>query len=254
MISGTPNTGPGIYGFNVTVTDTASNTYSKHMALDVIGSPIAPMRITNLTWNDPTLGDHYGNVQSACCGGTAPFTWTVTGLPPGMAYEPNSNSFNNYPSTPGGVQIYGVPQSVGTYNVRYQVTDATGATSSITVPMHVSALDEQFPNGNGYSLPNGTIDVPYSATFRVLGGSGPYTFSRTADGELPDGLAITPGTLTVSGTPLENGNFQFLRGSCSRIPLGTRFRGMKISASTAAPLPLRSIPTATTAITSAPHL
>ena len=69
-------------------------------------------------------------------------------------------------------------------------------------------LDVSLPGDYSvYSLPNGTINVAASATFQVLGGSGPYSFSQTTDGELPDGLSITSNTLTVSGTPLENGNF-----------------------------------------------
>jgi hypothetical protein len=205
-ITGNITGGPGNYTFAVTATDSNHVSSSKYMALDVVGSPIAPMRITNLTWNDPVLGDHYGNVQSVCCGGTAPFTWSVTGLPPGLTTEPNSNSFLQYPSAPGGVQIYGVAQQAGTFNVQYTVTDATGASSSVTVPLHVSVLDVNLPDQySAYNLPNGTIDVPYTATFRVLGGSGPYSFTRTID-ELPDGLAVNSSTLTVSGTPLENGS------------------------------------------------
>jgi hypothetical protein len=205
VISGTVNSGPGLYGFNVTAAD-GNVSYSKHMALDVIGSPIAPMEITNRTFNDPVFGDHYGNVQSVCCGGTAPFVWTITGLPPGLTYEPNSNSFLQYPATPGNVQIYGVPQQAGTFNVTYKVTDATNASTSLTVPMHVSLLDVNLPgNYSAYNLPNGIINVPYTSTFHVIGGSGPYSFTETIP-ELPDGLHVISNTLTVSGTPLENGS------------------------------------------------
>jgi hypothetical protein len=208
-ISGTITGGPGLYGFAVRVTDLSDNSTSKNMSLDVIGSPISPMQITNLTFNDPVFGSHYGNVQSVCCGGTGPFIWNVTGLPPGLTTEPNSNSFRQYPATPGNVQIYGVPQQTGTFNVKYTVTDATGASTSATVPMHVSALDVALPSAYGvYNLPNGTINVFYAPpAFRVLGGSGPYSFAKAASGELPDGLTINSGALTVSGTPLENNQF-----------------------------------------------
>jgi Putative Ig domain len=208
-ISGTITANPGLYGFQVTATDTKNNSYRKYVALDVTGSPAALMRIANLTFDDPTVGNHYGAVQSVCCGGTAPFTWTVKGLPPGLTTEPNSNSSQQYPSTPGGVQIYGVPQAAGTYNVQYTVTDKTGASTSLTIPMHVSVLDVSLPDASSaYGLPNGTIGVPYSQTFRVLGGSGlAYTLSQNLDGELPDGIKPGAGTLTVSGTPLENGQF-----------------------------------------------
>ena len=40
-ISGTVNAGPGKQNFNVTVTDTASHSYNKWMAIDVVGVPAA---------------------------------------------------------------------------------------------------------------------------------------------------------------------------------------------------------------------
>jgi hypothetical protein len=206
-ISGTVNAGagPGIYGFAVQVTDSGSNTGFKRMSLDVVG-PATGMRINSTWFNDPVLGDRYGNVGNLCCGGTGPFTWTVTGLPPGMTYEPNSNSYNNYPSFPGGVQLYGIPQQAGTYNVTFTVTDANNAKTSAVVAMHVSVLDVLINGGGGFGFPGGTIDTAYSgATFQVIGGTGPYAASQTANGEMPDGLKFAG--LTLSGTPLENGGF-----------------------------------------------
>jgi large repetitive protein len=235
-ISGTITAGPGLYGFTITATDSNQISYIKNTALDVIGSPIAPMRITTITFNDPVFGDRYGNVQGVCCGGTAPFTWTVSGLPPGLTTEANSNSFLQYPATPGNLQIYGVPQQMGTFNVQYTVTDATGATTSATIPMHVSALDVALPSNYGaYNLPSGTINTPYSATFRVLGGTGPYSFTKTINGELPDALSINSSTLTVSGTPLENGSnfntpgFQFQDSAGNTL---FRYEGISISGGT----------------------
>ncbi len=207
MISGTINTGPGVYGFGVQVTDSENNTGNLRMSLDVVGP--APNMQINTTWlNDPILGDHYGAVVSLCCGGTAPFTWTASGLPPGLAFEPNTNSFNNYPSNPGGLQIYGIPEQTGTYNASFTVTDVNGASSSVIIPMHVSILDVAIGNtGNGYNLPNGTLDTAYSATtFVVLGGTGTgYKVTETGNGNFPDGLKLSG--LTLSGTPLENGGF-----------------------------------------------
>ncbi len=211
-ITGNATTGPGPYGFTVTATDTNNASYSRQMSLDVIASPAVPFQIGGFAFNDAVVGERYGWAPGLCCGGTAPFTWTVTGLPTGLTTEPNSNSYLQYPSSPGSVQIYGVPQTVGTYNVTMTVKDASGATSSVTAPLHVSPLDVTLPStGSAYNLPNGTINLPYSATFSVIGGTGPYSFSQTIMGELPDGLGINSGTLTVSGTPVENG-FNFYPG------------------------------------------
>jgi len=205
-ISGTINSGPGLYGFGVQVTDSENNTGDLLMSLDVVG-PGPGMHI-NTTWlNDPILGDHYGAVVNVCCGGTAPFTWTASDLPPGLTIEPNSNSFTNYPSIPGGLQIYGIPEQTGTYNATFTVTDANLVSTSVIIPMHVSILDVAIGNtGNGFNLPSGTLDAPYSATFRILGGTGTGDkITQTANGNLPDGLKLSG--LTLSGTPLENGGF-----------------------------------------------
>lgn len=205
-ISGTINSGSGLYGFAVQVKDSENNTGNLRMSLDVVGGP---SMFINTTWlNDPILGDHYGAVVSLCCGGTAPFTWTASNLPPGLAYEPNSNSFTNYPSNPGGLQIYGIPEQTGTYDATFTVTDANLVTTSVIIPMHVSILDVAIGNtGNGYNLPNGTLEAAYSPTaFVVLGGTGTgYKVTQTPNGNFPDGLKLSG--VTLSGTPLENGEF-----------------------------------------------
>ncbi len=101
-------------------------------------------------------------------------------------------------------EIWGTPTETqnGPYNVQLTVTDFTGATATNTFPLNVSVLTV---DGNDY-LPSGTIGVPYSKTLRVVGGSGPYTVSEIA-GSLPDGVSLNPAAFLVSGTPLENGNF-----------------------------------------------
>jgi hypothetical protein len=56
------------------------------------------------------------------------------------------------------------------------------------------------------TLPNGTVNVPYSATLHAAGGSAPYTWSISA-GALPAGLHLDPNTGIVSGPPTVSGNF-----------------------------------------------
>ncbi|PYR52930.1 MAG: hypothetical protein DMF89_01060, partial [Acidobacteria bacterium] len=83
------------------------------------------------------------------------------------------------------------------------VTDATGATTTNTFPLRVSTLLQtaQFSNG--------TLGSTYAQTFRILGGTGPYTAVQL-NGQLPAGLTFDGATLTLSGTPTENGNFNKL--------------------------------------------
>jgi hypothetical protein len=50
------------------------------------------------------------------------------------------------------------------------------------------------------SLPNGLINVPYSATLAAINGAVPYTWSVVA-GSLPAGLSLNPTAGTITGTP-----------------------------------------------------
>ncbi|MCI0611424.1 putative Ig domain-containing protein, partial [bacterium] len=60
-----------------------------------------------------------------------------------------------------------------------------------------------------YSLPNGTIGVPYSKTFSAFGGSPPYQFLLKY-GELPDGITLDSSTGVLSGTATTPGQTSFL--------------------------------------------
>jgi hypothetical protein len=204
-IFGTPNTGPGRYGFNVTVTDTNNVSYTSTFSIDVIGVPpslpsLDPINV-NVIYKDATIGFSYARIVSVFSGGTAPFTWTATGLPPGMSIRPWNQAERVL--TPDDAEIWGTPTALGTFNAEVTVTDANGATASLAFPFSVSALGV---DGND-NLPNGTLGTAYSKTLRVLGGTGPYTVSlfNSLFQPLPAGLTLSG--LVVSGTPVENGNF-----------------------------------------------
>ena len=47
-------------------------------------------------------------------GGTAPFTWTATGLPPGLSLRTDATSSTVFP--PGGAEVWGTPTVAGAYN------------------------------------------------------------------------------------------------------------------------------------------
>lgn len=58
-------------------------------------------------------------------------------------------------------------------------------------------------------LPTGQVGTAYYATLMATGGTPPYTWSIVT-GTLPLGLALTPATGTISGTPIIQGTFSFV--------------------------------------------
>jgi putative Ig domain-containing protein/all-beta uncharacterized protein len=197
-IHGTVNTGPGNYGFRVIVTDDDHVSYVKQMAIDVIGVPPVLPQI-GIDFHDGTLGWPYTQNAWVSAGGTAPFTWTATGLPPGLSIRWGSGNTVSW-VTPGNVEITGSPTALGTYNVTLTVTDASGKTASNTFPLRITELLDYSNYGGG------TIFTPYSGKLRIIGGTLPYTAAEI-DGRLPAGLTFDPATFVVSGTPVENGSF-----------------------------------------------
>lgn len=205
VISGTvdPSVGSGKYTITVTATDSNHVSYSKLMSIAVIGTPPSLPNISpyGTLLDDPTLGLTTSLGLFVSGGGGAPFTWTATGLPPGMSIRAGSGVTSQY-ITPGDAEIWGVPTAFGTYNVQVTVTDGLGASSTNIFPLHIS------PMWMTDSFANGTIDVPYSSKLRVVGGSSPYS-TVMVSGPIPAGLTFDASTFTLSGTPLENSQVNF---------------------------------------------
>ncbi|HEY0520336.1 MAG TPA: putative Ig domain-containing protein, partial [Ilumatobacteraceae bacterium] len=119
-------------------------------------------------------------------GGTAPYTWSATGLPAGLAISA------------GGV-ISGTPTAAGTYAFLATAFDATKAAASADVTVTiVAALAISTP-----SLPNGQVGVAYATTtLAATGGTPPYTWAASG---LPPGLALNGST--IAGTPTVPGTY-----------------------------------------------
>src|SRR5262245_11526374 len=140
-LSGAPNTGPGKYHIQITSTDANHVSYSKNMSVDVIGTPptLANVEPYNLFLDDCSFGIPCSRGIAVFSGGTAPFSWSAKGLPPGMTIQFGSGSTSSY-VTPGDAELIGVPTALGNYTVELTVTDATGATSTGVFALRISPM------------------------------------------------------------------------------------------------------------------
>ena len=136
------------------------------------------------------VGVVYAPTTAPTSGGTAPFTWSAVGLPPGLGIDSATGL------------ISGSPTGAGSFDVTVTVTDAMSGTATLTdtivvhPPLTIS--------GPG-SIPNGQAGVVYPATSVIAaGGTAPRTWSATG---LPAGLTIGASTGTISGTPTSFGSF-----------------------------------------------
>ena len=150
-----------------------------------------------------TVGVAYSTTVAAS-GGTAPYTFTETGLPSGLA-SVSADSFG------------GVPQKAGLYAVTTTVSDAHGATDFITLPLVIDpvavlswgrnatgALGNGDPSNTSTTVPGPTL-LP-GGTISVAVGDG-FALALTVDGAVyawgsnPSGQ-LGQGGITPSSTPL----------------------------------------------------
>jgi len=188
VISGTP-TAPvtnASLTFKVTDSGTPAQTAPKTLTLTIAPATLA---ITTTLLPNGQVGVAYSKTLAAT-GGTTPFTWSITSgtLPGGLSLNASTGAITGTPTaavsnTPLTFQVKdsGSPQQTKSVNLTLTITPATLAISTT-------------------SLPNGQINVAYSATLAATGGTTPYMWSLTS-GTLPTGLSLNTSTGAISGTP-----------------------------------------------------
>jgi hypothetical protein len=194
-ISGTPITDLGSpFTIGVTVTDSANETVFKPLPLVVLG----PLTITTVGPYLPVgvVGSAYPPTTIHASGGTGFYTFSATGLPPGLSIT----SAGLISAGPG------VPAPGGTYNsVVVTVADSSGATASATYTITIVAMPLTItPAG----LSTGEVNVPYTtAPFTASGGLAPYTwtFAGLPVGLSPSGAGISGTPTTAVGSPFDIG-------------------------------------------------
>lgn len=147
----------------------------------VLVTPAVPEGVVNVPYA--------ATVQAS--GGLLPYSFSATGLPPGMTMSNN------------GV-LSGTPTTSGTNDLTVSVTDAQGQVQTRNYPLTRGTTLVIATT----SLSNGLIGAPYSQTFAGLGGQEPYTWTL-ASGALPSGLNLDPASGQLTGTPATVGTSAF---------------------------------------------
>ncbi|WP_185960400.1 Ig-like domain-containing protein [Pedobacter westerhofensis] len=166
VISGTP-TVPGTYTFALMVTDSGGCTANANFNLTINGTAANPMMLPPANLPNGEVGTLYTpQVLPAVTGGTGPFTYVATNLPPGLVFDPLTR------------EISGTPTLGGTFTFTVTVTDATGATATsnytviVTVPAPV-VLNAASCGGTTVTLTvqNPLADVTYNWYNTASGGT-----------------------------------------------------------------------------------
>ena len=180
-ITGTPTD----YCTDNPITITASNmggTASKTFSLTI--KPIAP-KIKSKSLPEGTISKDYSAQLEAT--GTAPITWTSSGLPAGLSIDNG--------------RIYGTPSEAGTFKPTIKASNAAK-----TVSKKLKLVINSGPSFTGDStLPEATADKSYSYTFS-LAGTSPIKLSISG-GSLPTGISLSGGKL--KGKPKTAGTYTF---------------------------------------------
>jgi hypothetical protein len=187
-ISGTP-TATGLFAPHIKLTDSdgdiALATYSVtiNAAPTITGPASLPSADVTRDYPPPSK-----TAVMTATGGTAPYAWSATGLPPGLTIDPSSGA------------ISGNPTAVGSYSPTIMLKDAANATdtkSYAASPIVISALPA-ITAPSGATLPNWTTGSSgYSQQITVTDGTGPFTWQLSA---APAGLTIS-NTGLITGTP-----------------------------------------------------
>lgn len=190
VISGAA-TQTGASAFTLVVADSNSakaSTTSKDCSINAV----APLTITTGNLNGATKNLAFSQQLSAT-GGTAPYSWTVSGgaLPAGIAL-----------STAGALS--GAPTVAGSFQFGATVKDSGNLTANKTFALAVA----QALTITSCPAPSGIVGQPYNSSAAATGGQPPYTWNL-ASGALPSGLALNVLTGSVTGAPAISGTFPY---------------------------------------------
>jgi hypothetical protein len=210
-ISGTP-TAAGSSTFTVTATDSGTPPQTVNQQLSITINP--QLAITTTSLPNGLLSTAYSaGVQTSGGVGTITLSVTSGSLPAGLSM-----------STAGA--ITGTPTAAGSSN--FTVTAKDSGTPQQTVQQALTIMITAGLTITSTSLPNGTVNSPYSATLQSAGGTGTITWS-VSQGSLPAGLNLSSAG-AITGTPTTAGQASFtVSASDSSNPPQTKTQALSIT-------------------------
>ncbi len=151
---------------------------------------VSPVSITTSSLPAGVLETPYPDVTLSATGGATPYSWSATGLPPGLSLDSVSG------------ELSGVPTRAGDFDPTFVVTDADNQTDSVPLPVTIAPSPP--PNPSSMIILATPSTVPFGNA--VL-------FSATVSGS----AGVPTGTVAFSlgTTPLCTASLVGGAGSCS---------------------------------------
>jgi uncharacterized protein (TIGR03437 family) len=179
-VSGPAGT-PGNFSATLSLTDSQNVSTSRTLSLSVFGI---------ITGGLPpgSTGSAY-SASVAATGGTQPYTFTASNLPPGVTFS--------------GGTFGGTPTAAGNYTIGVRATDGGGLTVTANYP--VSIVAGVAPLAIFTSSLTATAGQPYADSLSATGGTGSYTWTQSG-GVLPTGLTLGSSG-SVSGNASTPGSY-----------------------------------------------
>jgi hypothetical protein len=161
IISGTPTAVASPATFTVQVQDALGQTASQVFTLSIAGSANPPS-ITTTSFPAVTMGTPVSNAISVS-GGVAPFTWSASDLPSGVAIDPSTGVVSGTPVLP---TPWSLPLS-SDYSFTAQVQDEVGQIATGTVSWTVTPTFTYSRTPVGASLSSDPVTIQINGTFGV---------------------------------------------------------------------------------------
>ncbi len=197
VLSGVSAAG-GTFGFTITATDLSGQPTSRSAVLNVLAIATGP------TLAPAVVGTPYSQSLIAV-GNVGAVNWALSGAAGSISINFLSGQPTGLSLSTGG-QITGTPLAAGTATFSVNATDPTaniGVTKSFNLTINPGL------SITPTTLPNGTVNTPYSQTLTAPAGAAPLSWSLQTPTTLPAGLTLNAATGVISGTPTASGSSTF---------------------------------------------